>query len=324
VSNYGGADYGRVDMHTALVKSVNTAFAQLITIVGTEPVIETARGMGIDIDEAMGGVRNPAIALGGLQHGVTPLEMASAYSTFANGGSHVPASLITKVTGPDGIVIYERKPQPHRVLEPSVNATMVDVMRQVVTDGTGTRAQLDDWDVAGKTGTTTRNADAWFIGYVPTMSTAVWMGYPQGQIPMPGRTGGSVPAAIWHAFMTRALEGSAPVMFPSRPVGTDTVATGDTVTVPSVVGMSEAEAIRALAAVKLIGVGRPVASSSAIGTVVRQRPRAGARAQTRSMVRISVSTDQASNQKPRPPSDEDGGKREKNKDRDKGRKKNKD
>lgn len=305
VSNYGGSDYGRIAMDTALIKSVNTAFAQLITIVGTDPVVETARAMGINIDEAMGGVRNPAIALGGLQHGVTPLEMASAYSTFANGGSHVAASLINKVTGPDGIVIYERKPQPQQVLEPSVNATMVDVMQQVVTDGTGTRAQLHDWDAAGKTGTTTGNADAWFIGYVPVMSTAVWMGYPQGQIPMPGRTGGSVPAAIWRAFMTRALEGTAAVGFPST-LGPGAMATSETVTVPNVVGMSETEALRALAEARLIGVTHPVSSSSPTGTVVRQRPRAGSTTQTRSAVRISVSTDDAPPRRSRPrPGDED-------------------
>lgn len=310
VSNYGGTSYGRIAMDAALVRSVNTAFAQLITIVGTDPVVETARAMGIDIDGAMGNVRNPAIALGGLQHGVTPLEMASAYSTFANDGSHVPASLIDKVTGPDGIVVYERKPQPHRVLEPSVNATMVDVMQQVVTGGTGTRAQLSNWDAAGKTGTTTRNADAWFIGYVPVMSTAVWMGYPQGQIPMPGRTGGSVPAAIWRAFMTHALEGSTPVAFPSTSSGSGVAITGETVTVPSVVGMSENDALGALAEAKLTGDLRPVSSNSPAGTVVRQRPRAGSTAQAGSAVRISVSTGQNSRRRPRPQPTEDDDKRE--------------
>ncbi|MGH8883859.1 MAG: transglycosylase domain-containing protein [Egibacteraceae bacterium] len=289
VSNYGGADYGRIDMRTALVKSVNTAFAQLITIIGTAGVVETAQRMGIDIDEAMGGVRNPAIALGGLLHGVTPLEMASAFSTFANGGSHVTASLINKVTGPDGIVVYERKPQPQQALAPSVNATVVDVMQQAVTEGTGTRARLSAWNAAGKTGTTSRNVDAWFVGYVPVMSTAVWMGYPQGQIPMPGRTGGSIPATIWHAFMSRALEGVAPVAFPSTAPAPGAVATGETVTVPSLVGMSDTEALRALADAKLIAVFKPVSSKSPTGTVVKQRPKAGSTAQAGDPVRINVS-----------------------------------
>ncbi len=325
VSNYGGADYGRIDMYNALVKSVNTAFAQLITIVGAEPVVETARRMGIDIDKAMGEVHNPAIALGGLKHGVTPLEMASAFSTFANGGSHVPASLISKVTGPDGIVIYERKPQPQQVLEPGVNATMVDVMQQVVTDGTGTRAQLNNWDAAGKTGTTTRNADAWFVGYVPVMSTAVWMGYPQGQIPMPGRTGGSVPATIWRAFMTRALEGSTPAAFPFAPLGA--VATGETVTVPDIVGMSEADALRVLTEAKLTGVPRSMSSRSPAGTVVRQRPRAGLATQAGSAVQISVSTGQTSHRRPRPDSnddDNDGDDKDKRKERRKEKRRDKD
>lgn len=308
VSNYDGADYGRIAMGTALIKSVNTAFAQLITIIGTDPVVETAGAMGINIDEAMGSVRNPAIALGGLQHGVTPLEMASAYSTFANGGSHVAASLINKVTGPDGIVIYERKPEPRQVLDPRVNATMVDVMQQVVTSGTGTRARLRGWDAAGKTGTTTRNADAWFIGYVPVISAAVWMGYPQGQIPMPGRTGGSVPATVWHAFMTRALEGTAPVALAPTPLGS--VATSEGVTVPNVVGMSEAEALGALADAELVGVTRPVSSRSPIGTVVAQRPRAGFTTHAQSTVRISVSTGRATPRGPTPQTNEDDSKRD--------------
>jgi penicillin-binding protein 1A len=304
VSNYGGTSYGRIDMRAALVHSVNTAFAQLITVIGTAPVVETARKMGINIDEAMGSVRNPAIALGGLLHGVTPLEMASAYSTFANAGSHVPASLINKVTGPDGIVIYERKPQSQPALSPNVNATMVDVMQQVVTDGTGTRAKLDAWDAAGKTGTTTRNADAWFVGYVPVMSTAVWMGYQQSQIPMPGRTGGSVPAMIWHAFMTRALEGVAPVGFPSTPPPPNAVTTGETVTVPNLVGMSDTEALHRLADAKLIGILHRVSSDSPTGTVVKQRPRADSTAQAGDPVQISVSAGQDSYQTPSPQSTE--------------------
>lgn len=290
VSNYGGADYGQVDLRTALVESVNTAFAQLMMIVGVDPVLETIRMAGIDVPAATAGVNNASIALGGLERGVTPLEMASAYGTFANGGNHVSPSLITRVTGPDGIVLYERTPQPQQVLDPRVNAVMVDTMQQVVRSGTGTGARLASWANAGKTGTTQRNADAWFVGYVPVMSTAVWMGYPEGQIAMPGRTGGSIPASIWREFMTRALEGIEPMRFPRVPIGERPLAGSGRVAVPDVVGMDETEALRTLAQAKLIGEARAVPSRSRAGTVLWQRPRPGSTTESGDTVRIGVST----------------------------------
>ncbi|MGH8933210.1 MAG: penicillin-binding protein, partial [Egibacteraceae bacterium] len=292
VTNFGGADYGRVDLRTALVNSVNTAFAQLIMIVGTPQVLDLAGGMGIDVGSATAGLQNPSIALGGLARGVTPLEMASAYGTFANGGSHVPASLINRVVGPDGTVLFERAPQPQQILDPHVNAAMVSVMRDVVAGGTGSRARLSGWAAAGKTGTTQRNADAWFVGYVPVMSTAVWMGHPDGQIPMGGGSSSSFSAGIWRAFMSRALEGLQPVPFPNVAPGERHVPGLGPVAVPDVVGMSETDALRTLAQAKLVGEARPVGSDARPGTVIGQRPRPGSTAEVGEGIVISVAIEE--------------------------------
>jgi penicillin-binding protein 1A len=290
VSNFGGADYGRVDLRTALVKSVNTAFAQLMMIVGPHAVLDVAAGLGIDVAAATAGVENPSIALGGLARGVTPLEMASAYGTFANGGRHVAPSLINRVTRPDGTVLYERRPQTAQVLDPHVNAAMVSVMQDVVRFGTGARARLANWSAAGKTGTTQRNADAWFIGYVPVMSAAVWMGHPEGQTPMGGGSSSSFAAGIWRAFMTRALEGVTPVEFPAVEIGERQLGGQINVFVPNVVGLSETDALRVLTRARLVPDLRPVPSRASPGTVVGQYPRPGSIAESGASVVINVST----------------------------------
>jgi membrane peptidoglycan carboxypeptidase len=300
VANFGDADYGHIDLRSALVRSVNTAFAQLIMIVGPPEVLTVAGGMGIDVAAATMGIRNPSIALGGLERGVTPLEMASAYGTFANGGRHVPASLINRVTDPDGVVRYERTIQSQQVLDPRVNAAMVSVMQDVVRAGTGSRARLAGWTAAGKTGTTQRNADAWFVGYVPVMSTAVWMGYPEGQISMRGGSSSSFTAGIWRAFMTRALEGVPPVSFPDVASGERPLQGPASVVVPNVVHADETDALRTLAQARLIGDVRLVSSQSQAGTVISQRPRPGSTVEAGERVVISVSTGEVAPPTPSP------------------------
>ncbi|MEX0660047.1 MAG: transglycosylase domain-containing protein, partial [Egibacteraceae bacterium] len=205
--NFAGSNYGRVDLRAALVNSVNTAFAELIIQSGVEETIELSRQMGINVERAFGpeNTWGPAIVLGGLTHGVTPLEMASVYAVFANQGIHVQPHLIDRVIDAEGQVLFEREERAEQVLDPAVAAAMVDMLTDVVDRGTGTRAQVPGVDVLGKTGTNANGADAWFVGASSLLSTAVWVGHAEGQIPIPDLTGGSIPATIWQEFMATAL-----------------------------------------------------------------------------------------------------------------------
>jgi 1A family penicillin-binding protein len=290
VNNFQNASYGRLDLRQALVRSANTAFAQLIMVVGLEKVVEVASRLGVDAERGIGTDIGPAIALGGLEFGATPLEMASAYGVFANDGRRVEPHVIDRVEDTAGREVYRSEAAPTRVLESPVNTAMVDIMQDVVRSGTATRARLSGWSPAGKTGTTQNAADAWFVGYVPVLSTAVWVGHPEGQVPMYGMTGGSTPARLWQSFMSRALEGVEPVPFPSGEGDLTAVADGEPVTVPDVRQMSETEALAALGEHRLVGQGQSVASGARQGTVIWQSPGSGATARPGDTVYLGVSS----------------------------------
>jgi len=150
---------------------------------------------------------------------VTPLEMAAAYATLAAGGRRAAPFGVARITGPDGRVLYQARQGAGQVVKPSVAAIATDVLRGVVDRGTGVRGRIGR-PAAAKTGTTQDHADAWFVGFAPSLATAVWVGYPQGQVPMvPPRvasrvSGGTWPAAIWSRFMRSALAGEPPGRFP--------------------------------------------------------------------------------------------------------------
>jgi penicillin-binding protein 1A len=205
VSNAEGSSYGEISLYTATVRSVNVVFARLIRDVGAQRVAQMAQAMGITspIDPY------PAIALGALTNGVNPLEMASACGTLANNGVHNDPICVTKVTDAAGNIIFENHPNGKRVVREDVAAVVNSILKDVVRHGTGRAADIDR-PQAGKTGTTDNYADAWFVGYTPELSAAVWVGYPQGLVPMRsvhGITvyGGTFPAQIWAKFMKRAL-----------------------------------------------------------------------------------------------------------------------
>jgi membrane peptidoglycan carboxypeptidase len=216
VANHLGRDHGPVPLGDAMRSSVNTAFAQLILGVGVDEVADVAARSGIDVERALGppDTRGPSIALGGLTRGVSPLELAAAYGMFANEGDYAEPHLIAEVTDASGEVLMERAISTEPALEPAVAGTLVDILEQAVQEGTGTAARIPGWPVAGKTGTTQDSADAWFVGTVPVLSTAVWVGHPEAQRPIPGLTGGSAPARIWQQFMSEALDGTEPTSFP--------------------------------------------------------------------------------------------------------------
>lgn len=209
VNNYEGRGSGSMTIRDATTRSVNVVYAQMIMDVGPARVAEMAHAMGIQSEVEA----NPAIALGGLRIGVTPLEMASAYGTLANNGVHAVARSASKITDVNGNVIQDGNPETSTVLDPKVASQCNKLLQTVVASGTGTGAKIGR-PQAGKTGTAEDYADAWFVGYTPDLVTAVWVGYPQGRISMGGMTGGSLPASIWSNFMEQALEGVPPTPFP--------------------------------------------------------------------------------------------------------------
>ena len=210
VHNYDGKGSGSMTVKNATIHSVNVVFAQMIMDLGPTRVADMAKQMGI-----MSPVEaNPAIALGGLQTGVNPLEMASAFGTLANNGMHAVPRSVFKITDAEGNVIADNKPETNQVLDPEVVARVNEVLQQVVSSGTGRGANIGR-PQAGKTGTTEDHADAWFVGYTPDLVTAVWVGYPQGRISMGGMVGGDLPATIWAHFMSQALKDTPPTPFPT-------------------------------------------------------------------------------------------------------------
>jgi penicillin-binding protein 1A len=204
-----------MNLVTATLKSDNTVYAQLAADLGEETITHTAYEMGVK-EHLLG---NPAQALGGLEVGVTPLEMANVYATLADGGYRNTPIAITKVVFPEGRV-DENWGKPHRVkvLSEAVTAVETSILHENVEAGTATRSAID-CPTAAKTGTTEELIDAWLDGYTPDYATAVWMGYPKRDIPMTDvhgepQQGGYLPAEIWHAYMAAVTEGQPCVQFP--------------------------------------------------------------------------------------------------------------
>ena len=213
VRNYEGDSAGSATVEQALVHSINTVFAELILEVQPPNVVKTAEAAGLaHPDRPLADDRyRPAIALGGLRHGVTPLEMAAAYATFAARGTYARPYAIARVTDRDGQLVHAARPQLSNAFDAREVGVLNAAMVQVVQAGTGTAAQIGR-PAAGKTGTTQNYGDAWFVGFTPQLSTAVWVGQPEGIVPMiavHGRrvTGGSFPARIWALTMRGALAG---------------------------------------------------------------------------------------------------------------------
>ncbi len=199
----------------ATLASDNTVYAQLAADLGEESITETAYKMGVKT-HLLG---NPAQALGGLEQGVTPLEMADVYATLADGGWRNTPIAITKVVFPDGRVDSSWG-RPHRVkvLSNGVTSEETTILHENVLGGTATRSAID-CPTAAKTGTTTELVDAWLDGYTPEYASVVWMGYPNRRVPMTdvhgeAQQGGALPAVIWHDYMAAVTEGQSCVEFP--------------------------------------------------------------------------------------------------------------
>lgn len=204
--NAGGSYSGTMTLSDALAHSVNTIAVQLADKVGTKNIIANAKKMGITTLDAKDD--NLAMALGGLTKGVTPLEMASAYGTFANKGVHVKPTAIVKILDRNGNVLedastLEKEETKTRVMSEREAYEMTTMLEGVIDHGTGTAAAIGR-PAAGKTGTTDDNKDAWFVGYTPDIVTAVWIGDDTGSHSLGEIYGGMIPAEIWKDYMSSA------------------------------------------------------------------------------------------------------------------------
>jgi len=193
---------GTISVAGATTISDNTVFAQLGVDLGMDRVDQTAHEMGITAPL----YGYPSEAIGGLHIGVSPLQMADAYATLANGGLHHAPTIIAKVVFPDHSTVSLGSPTPTQVFTPGQAYEGTKVLESVVTGGTGTAANYG-CPAAGKTGTTSNFTDAWFVGYTPKYSTAVWVGYPHDTASMYNGFGGTLAAPIWHDYMLAASGG---------------------------------------------------------------------------------------------------------------------
>jgi len=199
--NYSGTFAGEMSLANAVAQSTNTVAAGIADQIGRDNVARTARRLGITSRIGL----EPAMALGAVE--VSPLEMAQAYDPFANGGKRVQAYGISRIRTPQGRVIYQRAARadgPIQVISNPFLYYQNQMLRGVMTSGSGRSAAIAGRDTAGKTGTTSDYKDAWFVGYTGGFVTAVWVGKDDNTA-MRGVTGGSSPAAIWRGFMEAAL-----------------------------------------------------------------------------------------------------------------------
>jgi penicillin-binding protein 1A len=201
VNNSEGEGGGTMNITSATTNSVNVVYAQLDMDVGPENVTDTAHDLGITSPlESV-----PAEGIGGLGVGVSPLEMADAYATFASGGIHHDATAIAKVEFPHGKVDVPDEPEGHRVLSEGVAYEETRILKTVLVSGTAAGQGLPSCPSAGKTGTTDEYTDAWFVGYNTKLSTAVWSGYPDARTSMGSSAfGGTYSAPTWNDFMSQA------------------------------------------------------------------------------------------------------------------------
>ena len=227
VTNAEGAGYGSMSLRAATVHSVNTVYAQLIDRLGAGTVVEVAQRMGLRCCPRVSHPRHPlqpylSAVLG--TNEVNTLEMASAYGTLATGGVRTRPVPVSRVTDAHGAVIWSANTSGDRVLDPQVASVANEILHEAVLFGTGTAANIGRPQI-GKTGTAMDHSDAWFVGAIPQMAAAVWIGFPEGQVPMePPETritvfGGTWPAQIWRLLMLEASRGLPVMAFPNPEVG---------------------------------------------------------------------------------------------------------
>ena len=216
-SNYDGRYRGPITLREALEQSVNTVAVQVLEQVGVDKTIDFAKRMGITslVEKGWPSDRNLSLALGGLTRGVTPLELASAFAVFANGGIRTWPMFITRIEDRHGNVLESNTPREQQVISKEVSAIMNSLLTGVVTRRTGRSADIGR-PSAGKTGTTNDHTNVWYVGYTPELVAAVWIGNDSQSKPLIFRGSvvrSSLPARIWAQFAKAALAGTAPTKF---------------------------------------------------------------------------------------------------------------
>jgi membrane peptidoglycan carboxypeptidase len=198
-----------MSIRQAIAVSRNIPALRLGIEFGNDNVVALCRKLGIN---------SPILPVVSLPLGaanVTPMEVAGAYAVFASGGYKSKTTLIARVTDRNGNLVLDNTPKPELILDPIAVSYLTDALRSVVTNGTATEAQMSDGrPVAGKTGTTSDFRDAWFVGYVPQLAVAIWIGNDDYSPMANGVTGGVYVVPIWRKFMERALAGQPIEQFP--------------------------------------------------------------------------------------------------------------
>ena len=198
---------GNITLESAFGRSLNTVAVSLSEEIGRDAVIDTAADFGLTDLKPL-----RSLALGAQV--TTPLTLTNSYLPFSNYGKMANAYGILSISSANGTPLYDRRaPDMPRVIDPGALGHMNRLMTHAVQTGTGRRARIDGWQLAGKTGTTNDFRDAWFVGYAPDIVTGVWVGADDNS-PMEQVTGGSIPAKIWHDYMAEALTDLPPAALP--------------------------------------------------------------------------------------------------------------
>src|SRR6056297_296610 len=216
ISNYGEASYGEQTVRQATASSTNTVYVQLQEEVGRELVIDAARRAGLPLtkedevfptERAEGATMQPFAGLTLGQDAFSPLELASAYATYAGEGFQVRPRLVLRVEDAEGRSIFTAADVEEQAMDIQVARAVTDVLADAVSSGSGRAAALEDRPIAGKTGTTNEGRDVWFAGYVPQLATTVWLGnLDNSPIDGDGVSGGGLAAPVWRTYMARATQ----------------------------------------------------------------------------------------------------------------------
>ena len=234
---------GMISLEEATRRSINTVFAQMASELGGEKLASTANRIGIDSEI------EPVISLTLGAGAVTPIEIASAYSSFATNGVLAPTYLIERIEDSNGTILYQNiVSQRVSIPDPGAAAAVRKTLEVAAQYGTGTRATLEDRPIAGKTGTHQGFREAWFIGFIPQYTSSVWIGFAEEQLPLTdveingevikNVSGGRVPAPMWKEFMTKVVEGLPVIEWPNDPSDLEKYYEIPTVIIPELAGLN--------------------------------------------------------------------------------------